>query len=162
MTIGQLAATPGHSLASLIGTSAGEKLSALAWNRDPREIQPHHRARSAGAQSALGRQPAIEQVFKPTLRHLADRLASRLRAKFLAGRTVTVRIRFADMRAITRSLTLDAPISATLIVAEIAEDLVRSALADYPQGAEHHPAGDLGLSFGQAADDPARASSGTP
>jgi DNA polymerase-4 len=65
------------------------------------------------------------------LRHLADRVASRLRAKALAGRTVTVRVRFADMRAVTRSVTLEAPISATATLAEIAGDLVRAALADH-------------------------------
>ncbi|WP_245499520.1 hypothetical protein [Mesorhizobium sp. M1A.F.Ca.ET.072.01.1.1] len=36
------------------------------------------------------------------------------------------------MRAITRSTTLDAPISATVMLAEIAEELVRVALADHP------------------------------
>ena len=45
---------------------------------------------------------------------------------------MTVRIRFADLRSVTRSVTLDAPISATAILAEIAEDLVRAALADHP------------------------------
>jgi DNA polymerase-4 len=133
LTIGQLADTPGRSLERLLGPAAGEKLSALAWNRDPREIRTHTRARSAGAQSALGRKPATEAVFKPVIRHLADRVASRLRAKTLAGRTITVRVRFADMRAVTRSLTLDAPISATTMLAEIAEELVRSALADHPR-----------------------------
>jgi DNA polymerase-4 len=67
------------------------------------------------------------------LHHLADRVAGRLRAKSLTGRTVTVRVRFADMRAVTRSITLDAPISAMTILAEIAEDLVRTALADNPR-----------------------------
>ena len=133
LTIGQLAATSPRSLERLLGQAQGEKLHALAWNRDPRRIRPQRRARSAGAQSALGRQPAIEAVFKPALRHLADRVASRLRAKDLAGRTVTVRVRFADMRAVTRSVTLDAPISATTMLAEIAEDLVRVALADHPR-----------------------------
>ena len=132
-TIGQLANTPGRSLERLLGHAVGEKLRSLAWNRDPREIRTHHRARSAGAQSALGRQPAVERVFMPALRHLADRVASRLRAKALAGRTVTVRVRFADMRAVTRSMTLDAPISATTMLAEIAEELVRAALADHPR-----------------------------
>ena len=132
-TIGQLAKVPGYSLERLLGRAAGEKLTALAWNRDPREIRTHHRARSAGAQSALGRKPATEQVFRPTLRHLADRVASRLRAKSRAGRTVTVRIRFADLHAVTRSMTLDAPISATAILAEVAEELVCAALADYPR-----------------------------
>lgn len=37
------------------------------------------------------------------------------------------------MRAVTRSLSLDAPISATAMLAEIAEELVRSALADHPR-----------------------------
>jgi len=131
-TIGQLAQTPGWSLERLLGRAASEKLAALAWNRDPREIENHRRARSAGAQSALGRKPAQARVFIPTLRHLADRVASRLRAKFRPGRTVTVRIRFADLRSVTRSITLDAPISATAILAEIAEELVRAVLADYP------------------------------
>ena len=131
-TIGQLAEMPGRSLEGLLGPAAGEKLSALAWNRDPRKLTVHRRSRSAGAQSALGRKPAEEQVFVPVLRHLSDRIASRLRAKSRPGRTVTVRVRFADMRSVTRSVTLDAPISATAILAKISEQLVRTVLADHP------------------------------
>src|SRR6516162_8781477 len=50
-TIGQLARLPGYSLERLLGPAAGEKLAALAWNRDPRKLKPHRRAHSAGAQS---------------------------------------------------------------------------------------------------------------
>ncbi len=132
-TIGQLANTPGWSLERLLGPAAGEKLSALAWNRDFRDIKTRRRAGSAGAQSAIGRKPAEEQTFRPVLLHLADRIASRLRAKCRPGRTVTVRVRFADMHSITRSVTLDAPVSATAILAELAEELVRAALADRPE-----------------------------
>ena len=131
-TIGELAKMPGWSLERIVGRAVGDKLTALAWNRDPREIKTH-RAQSAGAQSALGKKPAEEQVFRPTLRHLADRVATRLRAKSRPGRTVTVRVRFADMHSVTRSVTLDAPISATAILAEIAEELVRVALTDHPE-----------------------------
>ena len=92
----------------------------------------HHRSQSAGAQSALGRQPAEERALRPTLRHLADRVAARLRAKSRPGRTVTVRVRFANLHAVTRSITLDAPVSATAILAEVAEELVRAVLADHP------------------------------
>jgi DNA polymerase-4 len=45
---------------------------------------------------------------------------------------VTVRVRFVDLRSVTRSITLDAPISATSSLAEIAEELVRTVLADHP------------------------------
>jgi DNA polymerase-4 len=131
-TIGQLAQMPGWSLQRIVGRAVGAKLTALAWNRDPREIETRRRAHSAGAQSALGRKPAQAQVFRPVLRHLADRIATRLRAKFRPGRTVTVRVRFADLRSVTRSITLDAPIAATASLAEIAEELVRAALADHP------------------------------
>ncbi|MEO1016234.1 MAG: DNA polymerase IV [Pseudomonadota bacterium] len=131
-TIGQLAETPGHSLERLLGRAVGGKLAALAANKDPRKVATDRRARSVGAQSALGRKPAVEDIFRPVLLHLADRVASRLRAKSRAGRTVTVRVRFADLHAVTRSVTLPAAISATPTLAEIAEDLVRAALADHP------------------------------
>jgi len=166
LTIGQLAGTPGGSLERLLGRAAGEKLAALAWNRDPREIRTDRRARSAGAQSAIGRKPAEERVFRPALRHLADRVGSRLRAKSRPGRTVTVRARFADLRSVTRSVTLPAPVSATAILAETAEDLVRAVLAGHPDektisllaisvsNLERHPVVQLELPLG--LDDEAR------
>ncbi len=131
-TIGQLAAVAPRALERLLGRAASEKFSALAWNRDPRVVRTRRRAQSAGAQSALGRQPATARVFVPALRHLADRIGSRLRAKSRCGRTVTVRVRFADLRAVTRALTLPAPVAATAILAEVAEELVRGVLADHP------------------------------
>jgi DNA polymerase-4 len=131
-TIGDLAKSSPDALRRLLGPAASDKLAALAWNRDQREVRTRARAHSAGAQSALGRQLAAAHVFRPALRHLADRIGSRLRAKSRFGRTVTVRVRFADLRSVTRSLTLPAPVSATGILAEVAEDLVRGVLASYP------------------------------
>src|SRR5438034_862456 len=63
LNIGQLAKTPGWSLERLLGPAAGEKLAALAWNRDLRAIKAHRRAQSAGAQSAIGRKPAEARVL---------------------------------------------------------------------------------------------------
>jgi len=131
-TIGQLGRTSGRSLQRLLGRAVGGKLAALAQNQDSRAVVARRRARSVGAQSALGRRPAVAEVYRPTLLHLADRVASRLRAKSLAGRTVTARVRFADLRAVTRAATLPAAVSATAILAETAEDLVRTALAHHP------------------------------
>lgn len=131
-TIGELAAMPGQSLNALIGRGVGEKLSALAQNRDPRAVTTGRRARSAGAQSALGRRSPTQGAIRPVLYRLADRIGARLRAKSLAGRTVTVRVRFADLRSVTRSATLPAPLSATATLAETAEGLVYDALDDNP------------------------------
>ena len=60
--------------------------------------------------------------------------AARLvRAIFPSRRAV--RVRFADLRAVTRSVTLPQPIAATTTLAEVAEELVRNALADHPHEA---------------------------
>jgi DNA polymerase-4 len=131
-TIGQLAQVQPWRLEALLGAALGSKVAALAWNQDHREIQGDRRSQSAGAQAALGRRPADASVYRPTLHQLADRIASRLRSKSRPGRTITVRVRFADMRSVTRSVTLSVPVSATRTLAEIAELLVRKALADHP------------------------------
>ncbi len=161
-SIGELARMPGQRLNALLGRALGERLKALAWNRDPRAIATDHRARSAGAQSALGKQAAAAAVFRPALWQLADRIGTRLRAKARPGRTVTVRVRFADLRSVTRSVTLPVPISATAMLAEIAEDLVRGVLAQYPSertislvaisvsNLEQHTSVQLELPFGLA------------
>ena len=129
-TIGQLAQSSPWAMERLLGRAVGRKLTQLAWNRDPRVVQARRRAQSAGAQSALGRRPATEAVFRPVLQHLADRIARRLRAKDRPCRTVTVRVRFADLRSVTRALTLPAPICATAALADVAIELVRGVLAD--------------------------------
>ncbi len=131
-TIGELAHASPQAMERVLGKAVGRKLTQLAWNRDPRAIQTDRRAISAGAQSALGKRPATETVFAPVLQHLADRIARRLRAKDRLARTVTVRVRFADMSSVSRAITLPAPICSTAALTEIAIDLVRGLLADHP------------------------------
>jgi len=130
-TIGQLASSPDGSLQTLLGRAAGSKLSALANNDDQRRVQPQSRAGSVGAQSAFGRRDVSPELVRSVLGHLADRVAGRLRAKHRAGRTITVRVRFASMRAVTRSHTGHYAVSTTLTLTEIAERLVHKALSDH-------------------------------
>jgi len=170
-TIGELAAMDPTVLEGLLGRAVGAKLGALAVNDDPRRIQTTQRAHSVGAQSAFGRRVPTDDLLRGVLGHLADRVAGRLRAKERAGRTVTVRVRFAGMRSVTRSHTLAGPISTTLTLVELAEELVRSALRDHPAEREvtlfaisvsnlvDQPA--LQMELPVAADDPRRPGSPT-
>jgi len=151
-TIGELAATPGEALEHLFGHAIGAKLVALAANRDDREVQGGPRARSVGAQSALGRQWPTPELIRGVLTHLADRVATRLRHAGRAGRTITVRVRFAGLASVTRSSTLPAPVSATLTLVEVAEDLVRAALADHP---DEHQISLLAVAVSNLCDEPA-------
>jgi DNA polymerase-4 len=135
-TIGELEASSPEVLRSLLGKALGEKVGALAANDDRRRVQPNSRAHSVGAQSAFSRRDPDPVHIRIVLGHLADRVAGRLRAKHRAGRTVTVRVRFAGMRAVTRSHTGAGPVSSTLTLAEIAERLVHHALAAQPADAQ--------------------------
>ena len=76
-TIGQLARTPGQSLTQLLGPAAGEKLAALAWNRDPREIRSHRRAGSR-AHSQRWAASLLKSAF-------SDRRCAILQTGFAAG-----------------------------------------------------------------------------
>ena len=129
-TIGELAQTPSFSLEKLLGQAVGSRLSALAHNEDPRRVVTSARARSVGAQSALGRRQPTPDLLRAVLGHLCERVATRLRAKDRAGRTITVRVRFTGMRSVTRSITLPAPVAATLTLTEVAEELAWQAIHD--------------------------------
>ena len=131
-TIGQLARTDPARLARLLGASLGGRLHALANDDDPRPVRSGGRARSVGAQSAIGRAAPTRALLAEVLGHLADRVAGRLRRGGRAGRTVTVRVRFLGMRSVTRSATLDAPVASTLTLREVAEELVEQALDGHP------------------------------
>jgi DNA polymerase-4 len=133
-TVGELAATDTGTLRRHLGRSAGSHLHNLAWNRDPRRVTVGPRRKSVGAQSAFGRGGADSAVRRRVLTDLADRVGRRLRAKQFAGRTITARIRFDDMTAITRSATLVAPIATTPAIAELALRLAEDGIADVAAG----------------------------
>ncbi len=129
-TIGQLAKAGSPILGSLLGQAAGTKLANLSANVDERTVETPARSKSMGAQAALGRRDATPELIRETLAYLADRVAGRLRKANLAGRTVTVRVRFPPMRSVTRSVTLSGAISTTLTLTEVAVRLAHSAILD--------------------------------
>jgi DNA polymerase-4 len=135
-TIGELAAVPGGVMNQLFGKVAGNKLASLAINVDPRGIQMDRTRVSVGAQAALGRREPSPTLVRSTLGYLADRVAGRLRAAHRAGRTVSVKVRFADLRSVTRSATVPVAISATLLITELATNLAGIAIADHPRERE--------------------------
>jgi DNA polymerase-4 len=151
-TIGELAAASPDGLRSVLGAALAGKVTALAANDDGRKVERPRRSSSVGAQSALGRQEAGPELVRQVVGHLADRVAARLRAAGRGGRTITVRVRFADLRSVTRSCTLAAPVSSTLTLTEVGERLVHAALADHP-GERHVSL--LAISVGNLADESA-------
>jgi DNA polymerase-4 len=105
-TVGHVARVGEAALVSILGAHAGRHLHALAHNRDPRRVRVGHRRGSIGSQCALGRRPRPFAEIDATLAALVDRVTRRMRAANRAGRTVTVRLRFADFTRATRSRSM--------------------------------------------------------
>jgi DNA polymerase IV len=134
-TVGDLAAVPLPALEGMLGKGSARHLHALAWNRDPRRVSPGGRAGSVGGQSTFGRDSRDPGEHRKVLLRLAERVGRRLRAKGRTGRTVTLRVRFADFVTITRSRTLPATIDSTEALYRIACDLLDEVMASpVPEG----------------------------
>jgi len=126
-TVGELAAEPPELLVAMLGRAAGRQLHALAHNRDPRPVETRRRRRTMGAQRALGRPPHSQAEIDASLVALVDRVTRRMRTAGRAGRTVVVRLRFADYSRATRSHTLPCPTAQSAIVLATARGLVEAS-----------------------------------
>ena len=105
-TVGDLANTPLSTLQRALGPAAGSHLAALAWGRDARRVTPHEPDKSIGAEETFSVDVDDPAVITRELLRLSERTAARLRASGQVGRTVSIKIRFADFTTITRAKTL--------------------------------------------------------
>ena len=126
-TVGQVASLSEAALVLLLGPASGRHLHALAHNRDPRRVETGRRRRSIGAQRALGRSPKSPAAIDEALVALVERVARRMRAARRVGRTVVLRLRFADFSRATRSHTLPRATAGTGTILTAARGLLAAA-----------------------------------
>jgi DNA polymerase-4 len=126
-TVAEVAELGEPALVSLLGPAAGRHLFALSVGRDPRPVQGGQRRRSMGAQRALGSRPRPPAEVDAMLAGLVDRVMRRMRAAHRVGRTVVLRLRFADFSRATRSHTLARSTARTDVVLEAARGLLAMA-----------------------------------
>ena len=114
VTVGDVAHTPLRTLQRAVGHHLGAHLHELAWGTDRRTITPRNVSafgggdpdKSMGAQETFGRDTDDREAILRELLRLSTKVAGRMRVAGVAGRTVTVKVRFADFTTITRSRTL--------------------------------------------------------
>ena len=127
-TVRQVAFLPESTLVSMLGQASGRHLHALAHNLDPRPVHARRRRRSIGSQRAGGRAPWSPESVDADLVTLVDRVARRMRKAGRAGRTVVLRLRFADYTRATRSATLRDATASTDRILETARSLLSESL----------------------------------
>lgn len=110
VTVGDLAHCPRRTLERAVGAGQAAHLHDLAWGNDRRTITPRRShedpEKSMGADQTFARDTDDRELVLREVLRLATKVAGRMRAAGVAGRTVTLRVRFADFTTITRSRTL--------------------------------------------------------
>jgi DNA polymerase-4 len=122
-TVGDIAHVPVATLQRELGV-AGEHLWALAWGRDERRVVPQREEKSVGAEETFAADVDDPDVIRRELLRLSDRTARALRAAGCVARTISVKLRLASFKTITRSRTLAEP-------TDVAREIYATACALY-------------------------------
>jgi DNA polymerase-4 len=127
VTVGDIAHTPLTTLQRALGVAFGSQLHQLAWGQDRRVVTPRRGPdepdRSMGADETFGRDVDDREVILREVLRLSSKVAGRMRTASVAGRTVTLKVRFADFTTITRSKTLPEATDVTREIYRTAADL---------------------------------------
>ncbi len=123
-TVGELAALDRSALERLLGRALGGQLHDLSWGRDERPVQAGTDPKSVGHEETFPTDRHDHAELVPEVVRLADSVGSRLRAAGLTGRTVNVKLRFADFSTITRSHSLSGPLFSSMEIARLASELL--------------------------------------
>jgi DNA polymerase-4 len=150
-TVGEVALVPEPALVAMLGPASGRHLHALAHHRDPRPVEGGRRRKSMGAQSAMRLARHSPEEIDARLVALVDRVARRMRTAGRVGRTVTVRLRFADFARATRAHTLAEATAHTATLQGAARDLLAAAMPTI----RHRGITLVGISVGNLTDDDA-------
>ncbi|MEA2932475.1 MAG: polymerase [Actinomycetota bacterium] len=125
-TVGDLAALPVDALVGALGPALGRHLHELAWGRDRRPVVPERVVKSIGHEETFATDLRDHDVLHVEVVRQSDAVATRMRKAAVAGRTVTLKVRFHDFRTITRSRTAPAPVDTGRELARLAGELLAS------------------------------------
>lgn len=106
--IGDLREAPVEKLFRLAGKD-GPRLKNLANGIDPRKVTPERETKSVSSETTLDIDLSRFEELEPILWRLCEKTSKRLKAAELAGRTVTLKLKTADFRSITRATRLPEP-----------------------------------------------------
>ena len=118
-TIGDLRRWTERDLLARYG-SIGRRLYRFARAEDDRRVHPSAPAKSLSAETTFASDLHGPAELKARLWPLCERVAERLKAKDLAGRTIMLKLKTRRFRLLTRSLSLAAP-------TQLAETIYRTA-----------------------------------
>ena len=88
------------------------------------EVKPHRTRKSLGAERTFSENISSEIFMLERLQHIAEEIERRLNKSEVAGKTVTLKIKYSDFTLQTRSKTLQYYISSKELILETAKELL--------------------------------------
>jgi DNA polymerase-4 len=122
--VGDLGRVDLELLAASLGHGMAQHLLGLSRGLDERTVEPDRRAVSVGHEDTFEADVRDRQALWPHLLEQADRTASRLRHQGFRARVVTLKVKYADHRIVTRRQTLESPTDDGTILARTARQLL--------------------------------------
>src|SRR5205814_1090527 len=122
-TVGALADLPQAAVTAALGNAAGRHLWTLAQGVDERSVEPDRPVKSIGHEETFAEDLTDRLACERELVRLADAVAGRLRRHGVAGRSVTLKVRYGDFRTLTRSRTSPAALDGGPAIARVAKSL---------------------------------------
>jgi DNA polymerase-4 len=104
--------------------SLADWLRRLSYGDDSRPVVSHRAAKSASSETTYAEDLEDLEAIKAEVARLARETAEWLEKKHLAGRTVTIKVRYADFTTVTRSHTLSRPTSDADVISSWATELL--------------------------------------
>ena len=104
-TIGDLARVDPSVLENALGRAAGSQLARLARGIDDRAVEPYREVKSISHEETYAEDRRDRDGLRLEVLRMADAVASRARKAGVAGRTVTLKIRYGDFATHTRAVT---------------------------------------------------------
>lgn len=122
-TVADIANTPRQTLIRALGEAAGASLYELSWGRDYRDVEPSEVDKSISAAETFDTDTEDQEIVLRELLRLTEKATFRMREKDFSARTISIKVRFADFKTISRSKTVPLAISATHEVYEVVKAL---------------------------------------
>ena len=125
-TVGDLAKYDRKILTSVLGESLGQHLCELSQGIDDRSVEPDRDAKSIGHEETFSSDIKNSEIAHDHLVRLADAVAARCRSAGVGARTISLKVKFADFRLITRSVSVDLPVSSAQAMIKLIEPLLKN------------------------------------
>ena len=124
-TLGALGAAPDARLIELFGKRLGPHLGALARFEDERGIETVRVAKSESRETTFDNDLRGLSELEPVLERLSAELCETLTREERRGRTIGIKLRYADFTTLTRARTLDVAVNDSATVGGVALELLR-------------------------------------